>query len=605
MRRLSFFPVLLFIQLSLAAQQVRYEFAAPNAAHHEAEITVTVTGLKTAPAIFRMSRSSPGRYATHEFGKNVYNVRATDAAGKPLAVEKTDAEVYTVKNHRGTVSLQYTLYGNYADGTYAGIDATNYHLNMPAAFMWVKGLEKAPITIHFTVPDKEWKIATQLKPAGDAYTFTAPHLQYFMDAPTKIGQLHIREWKVANPDQRSYTFRLALEAEARETLIDSFTQKLQKIVKEAQAVFGEVPAFDYGSYTFIASLNPYVYGDGMEHRNSTMITSGRVFTGADNFLNTFAHEFFHCWNVERIRPQSLEPFNFEKSNMSEGLWIAEGFTQYYGLLLMKRAGFTPDSLFNLQMTALINAKENTPGGQYYTPIENSQRAVFVDAGVSVDKTNYPNMFTSYYSHGGALALALDLQLRTLFGKSLDGFMQELWKRFGKPEKPYTLPGIQNALAAYTSASFAKNFFQNYVYGHESINYPQLVQAAGLQLKTAAPGKAWIGNVRYDADSTQLIVAGNTLRNTPLYEAGVDVDDVLIQLDGEPLRNPQDIERVLTQHKPGDAVNLVYKHRNQLVEKTITLKENKQYTLTASETTGGSVTEQQKNFRANWQEAKAR
>ncbi|HYK54997.1 MAG TPA: PDZ domain-containing protein, partial [Flavisolibacter sp.] len=403
----------------------------------------------------------------------------------------------------------------------------------------------------------------------------------------------------------SYTFRLALEAEARETLIDSFAQKLQKIVKEAQAVFGEVPAFDYGSYTFIASLNPYVYGDGMEHRNSTMITSGRVFTGADNFLNTFAHEFFHCWNVERIRPQSLEPFNFEKSNMSEGLWIAEGFTQYYGLLLMKRAGLTPDSLFNLQMAALINAKENTPGGQYYTPIENSQRAVFVDAGVSVDKTNYPNMFTSYYSYGGALALTLDLQLRTLFGKSLDGFMQELWKRFGKPEKPYTLPGIQNALAAYTSAGFAKNFFEKHVYRHESINYPQLVQAAGLQLKTAAPGKAWIGNVSYKADSTQLVIAANTIRNTPLYEAGVDVDDVLVQLDGKPLHTPQDIERVLTQHKPGDEVQLVSKHRNQLVEKTITLKENKQYTLAASETTGSPITEQQKNFRAGWQEAKAR
>jgi predicted metalloprotease with PDZ domain len=216
-----------------------------------------------------------------------------------------------------------------------------------------------------------------------------------MDSPVKIGKLHTREWKVTNPDHKTYTFRLALEAEASESLVDSFTQKLQLIVKEAQAVFGEVPAYDNGSYTFIASLNPYVHGDGMEHRNSTMITSGRVFTGANSFLGTFAHEFFHCWNVERIRPKSLEPFNFEKSNMSEGLWVAEGFTQYYGWLLMRRAGLTPDSIFNLQMASLVNAKENTPGGKYYTPLENSQRAVFVDAGVSVDRTNYPNMFTSY------------------------------------------------------------------------------------------------------------------------------------------------------------------------------------------------------------------
>jgi predicted metalloprotease with PDZ domain len=110
---------------------------------------VTVSGLKPAPIFFRMSRSSPGRYATHEFGKNVYNVSATDGNGKVLVVEKTDADVYKVVSQQGTVKLKYTLYGNYADGTYASIDASGYHLNMPAAFMWVKGLEKVPLTLQF------------------------------------------------------------------------------------------------------------------------------------------------------------------------------------------------------------------------------------------------------------------------------------------------------------------------------------------------------------------------------------------------------------------------------------------------------------------------
>jgi predicted metalloprotease with PDZ domain len=310
MRKLS---LLLFITLIGTigwSQQLRYDFSAPNAAHHEAEITLTVTNIRQGPIVFRMSRSSPGRYATHEFGKNVYNVTATDGNGQKLEVVKTDGDVYTVVKHKGQIALHYTLYGNYADGTYASIDPTGYHLNMPASFMWVKGLEKAPITIHFSDIDKSWQIATQLKPSSQNYTFTAPGLQYFMDSPVKIGKLHMKEWKLTNPDHKTYTFKLALEAEASESLVDSFTQKLQRIVKEAQAVFGEVPAYDNGSYTFIASLNPYVHGDGMEHRNSTMITSGRVFNGADNFLNTFAHEFFHCWNVERIRPKTLEPFNF-------------------------------------------------------------------------------------------------------------------------------------------------------------------------------------------------------------------------------------------------------------------------------------------------------
>jgi predicted metalloprotease with PDZ domain len=601
------FHVLLFtcLPFSLLAQKIHYEFAAPNAAHHEAEITVTATDLKPGPVIFRMSRSSPGRYATHEFGKNVYNVSAVDGNGKTLTVEKTDAEVYKVNSQQGTVRLTYTLYGNYPDGTYAGIDPTGYHLNMPAAFMWVKGLEKAPISLQFKDLNKDWKIATQLKPTNDPYTFTAPDLQYFMDAPTKVGNLHVREWKVTNPDKKEYTFRLALEAEAQDSVINSFTQRLQSIVKEAQAVFGEVPAYDFGTYTFIASLNPYVYGDGMEHRNSTMITSGRAFTGANSFLATFAHEFIHCWIVERIRPKSLEPFNFEKSNMSEGLWIAEGFTQYYGLLLMKRTGLMSEADFNMQMAAIINGKENTPGGMFYTPIENSQRAVFVDAGVSVDKTNYPNMFTSYYTHGAALALALDLQLRKEFGKTLDGFMQQLWKTFGKPGKPYTLPEVQQVLAGYATPEFAAAFFKKQVYGHESINYKELLQPAGLDLKKAVTGKAWMGNVRYTGDTSQLVVANNTIRNTPLYKAGVDVDDILLQIDGKKLVQPKDVEAVLALHKPGDVIKLTFKHRNTIQEKEVTLEENPFYTVVPSETTGTSFTDMQKEFRRNWLEAKAK
>jgi predicted metalloprotease with PDZ domain len=602
MKRLFIF-LIVSLPLSLIAQQIHYEFTAPNAVHHEAEIIVTVSGLKPGSTIFRMSRSSPGRYATHEFGKNVYNVSAVDGSDKPLTVEKTDAEIYRVNNYNGTIKLKYTLYGNYADGTYTSIDATGYHLNMPATFIWVKGLEKAPITLQFKDINKDWKIATQLKPSNDPYTFSAPNLQYFMDAPTKVGNLHIREWKVTNPDKKQYTIRLALEADATDSVINSFTQRLQLIVKEAQAVFGEVPAFDYGTYTFIASLNPYVNGDGMEHRNSTMISSGRIFTGANNFLNTFAHEFIHAWNVERIRPKSLEPFNFEKSNMSEGLWIAEGFTQYYGLLLMKRAGLMSESDFFQQMAGLVNGKENTPGGMYYTPIENSQRAVFVDAGVAVDKTNYPNMFTSYYTHGASLALALDMQLRSQYGKSLDGFMQQLWITFGKPEKPYTLTAVKHVLADYTTPNFASDFFTKYVFGHSSINYQTLLQPAGLALKKAAAGKAWIGTVRFGADTTKLIVTSNTIRNTPLYKAGVDIDDVLLKLDDTNVYQSNDVEAILSKHKPGETIKLTYKHRNTIQEKNLTLEESPFLIISPVETTESTTTDKQKEYRINWLESK--
>lgn len=579
-------------------QNIRYEFSAPNAVHHEAEISVIVDGLTTPSAIFRMSRSSPGRYAKHEFGKNVYNVAAYNRAGKALKVEKEDADVYKVSGVKGTVRLSYTLYGDYADGTYASIDISGYHLNMPAAFMWVKGLETAPVTIEFKVPVASWRIATQLKPSSDPFTFTAPDLQYFMDSPTKIANLHMREWTVTNTNGKQYTFRLALDADAAEDAIDGFTEKLKRVVQAGKDVFGEFPAFDYGAYTFIASINPYVRGDGMEHRNSTMITLPVEFDAGDELLSVFAHEFFHCWNVERIRPKSLEPFNFEKSNMSEALWVAEGFTQYYGSVLETRAGVLPEEDFLQKMVVLVNAKMNTPGAQFYTPIESSQRAVFVDAGVSIDRTNYPNMFTSYYFYGGALALALDLELRSRFQRSLDNVMQGLWIKHGKPEIPYTLADVQTELASVTNTHYAADFFKKYVYGHETIDYKKLFAAAGYAFNLQNKGRASLALAVESLDSVEhgVIVTKNTVRNTPLYAAGLDAGDVITEMDGRKPASPDDIERMVRQHTPGDKIQATFLHHGKPINTTIPLSADPAVTI--SEQPGG-LNEKQQQLRKQW------
>jgi len=154
------------------AQRVSYIVSFPNLAHHEALVQLIVTDIPTRTAVFRMSRSSPGRYATHEFGKNVYDVAAFDQNGKSLTINRTDGDVYEVPHAGSYVRLQYTLYGNYADGTYVGLDPSGVHLNMPGAFMWLKGVDNVPITIHFDVPAEwHWTIATQLQPSNDPWTF--------------------------------------------------------------------------------------------------------------------------------------------------------------------------------------------------------------------------------------------------------------------------------------------------------------------------------------------------------------------------------------------------------------------------------------------------
>ena len=582
------------------AQTLRYDVSFPNIVHHEARIALSVSDAPQKELTFRMSRSSPGRYATHEYGKNIYDVAAFDKAGKPITVQRVDGDVYKVAGINGFVKVEYTLYANHADGTYAGIDASSVHLNMPAAFMWVKELQKAPITIAFNIPESNgWTIATQLKPTGKAHVFTAPDLQYFMDSPTKIGRLMIRDWTVPNADSKPSEFRLALEAKSSDSLASAFADKVKRITQEARMVFGEFPAFDNGHYTFLASINPYVKGDGMEHRNSTMITLPVAFNGSDNLLGVFSHEFFHTWNVERIRPKTLEPFNFEKSNMSFELWFAEGFTQYYGELLLERAGFDSLDEYCRTLTTLVNTKENTVGAKRISPVQASSHAVFVDAVVAIDKTNYSNTYTSYYPYGASVALALDLELRAK-GMNLDDFMKAVWAKHGKPEIAYNVSDLEAVLAAYTkNKAFAEQFFAKYINGHESLDYGPLLARAGLLLRKRFEGQAWLGDFVNYKEGTGLTISANTTIGSPLYNAGLDIDDEILKIDGRAISKNDELLATLQSHKPGDRMMVEYKHRDELKTAEVELIENPRPEVVTYESVGKTVTPEMETFRKAW------
>ncbi|GGM92699.1 hypothetical protein GCM10010967_27360 [Dyadobacter beijingensis] len=581
------------------AQTLHYDVSFPNIVHHEARIALTVSDAPQHELLFRMSRSSPGRYATHEFGKNIYDVAAFDKAGKRVTVERVDGDVYKISGVNGFVKIEYTLYANHADGTYAGIDQNSVQLNMPATFLWVKGLEKSPMEVRFNLPkDNSWTIATQLNATKDARVFTAPDLQYFMDSPVKIGKLNMKEWTVPNADGKPSQFRLALEATGSDSLATAFAGKVKRITEEARMVFGEFPAFDSGSYTFLASINPYVKGDGMEHRNSTMIALPVAFNGSSNLLGVFSHEFFHTWNVERIRPKTLEPFNFEKSNMSFELWFAEGFTQYYGELLLERAGFDSIEEYCQTLSSLVYTKSNTAGAQRISPVEASSNAVFVDAGVAVDKTNYPNTYTSYYPYGAAIALALDLQLRGM-GLNLDDFMKAVWAKHGKPEIAYNVADLQAVLESYTkNKAFGQQFFARYINGHEPIDYTPLLAKAGLQVRKQFEGQAWIGDMFYK-EGAGLTITANTIIGSPLYTAGLDIDDEIVKVDGRSVSRNDDLRSVLHAHKPGDEIAIEYKHRDDTKTAMLKLIENPRLQVVTYEQAGKSVTAEMQAFRKAW------
>lgn len=606
MNKRILFPLSLFLFLGsagwgLAQKPIRYEISFQNAVHHEAEISIDFPDVKVDVLEVRMSRSSPGRYAIHEFAKNVYNVKAFNSKGKKLVISRPNPSQWNIAGHDGNVKVTYTLFADRAGGTYSGIDETHGHLNMPATFVWARGLGDRPIEIEFNVPQSSnWKVATQLKPTGNSYKFTAPNLYYFLDSPTELSDFILEEWKVETNNQTAM-IRIAMHHDGTEDEVKIYAKMTDAIIKEEIAVFGELPEFDYGTYTFICDYLPHVSGDGMEHRNSTICVSTRSLKKfASRNLSTMAHEFFHAWNVERLRPKSLEPFDFERANMSGELWFAEGFTSYYTSLIMHRAQIRSLDRYTQSISQGLTFVINSPGRNFFSPVEMSMQAPFVDAATAVDPNNRTNTFISYYTYGSVTGLGLDLTLRSKFRVTLDDYMKAVWQAHGKTEIAYTLDDLRTILGKVAGdQKFADNFFEKHIFGSEIVDYKKLLANAGLLLHKADPDKAFLGyiNLEYSDEGARLSSA--TRIGSPMYQVGLDRGDLIEELDGKILQSADDFEAVRNAHKAGDTVTINFQQRGKIKEKQITFVDHPGLEVVPYEHVGMQLTENMKKFRENW------
>ncbi len=579
---------------------VHYELSFNNAVHHEARIAVTYRDIGAEPLVLRMSRSSPGRYAIHEFAKNVYSVSAKDGAGRALEVTRDDPYSWIVAGHDGTATITYTLYADRADGTYSQIDATHAHLNAPATFMWARGFDDRPITLRFRPYDPDWKVATQL-PAADGGIYRAPNLQYLLDSPIELSDHAMRQWPVRDDGGR-YDIRLVVHHRGTAEDVDRFAEKANKVVAEQIAIFGDVPDFDFGAYTFLADYLPHVSGDGMEHRNSTILTNTKSLREADfGQLGTLSHEFFHAWNVERLRPAELEPFDFTRANPTPSLWFAEGFTSYYGPLTVHRAGESSLDDYLAGLSGGLDYVLNAPARRYGSPREMSLRAPFVDAATAIDPTNHANIFVSYYPYGAVIALALDLTLRQRFEDvSLDDYMRHLWRTHGVTEKPYTTADLRAALAEVSGDQrFAAEFFASAIEDSELPDFAPLLARAGLRLRLKNAGAAWAGVSGLEVEGDVVRLQGNTFVGTPLYQAGLDRGDEIVSLGSAAIDSTEDWETALKRYRPGDRAEIHFIQRGRERRSTIVFAEDPSVEVVSFETAGLTPSAAQLAFREAW------
>jgi predicted metalloprotease with PDZ domain len=596
---------------------VAYELSFPEAAQRWMQVEVRFSGLGDSPLDLRMSRSSPGRYALHEFAKNVHAVSASDGAGRPLSVDRPDRHGWTIAGHDGTVVVEYQVYGDRVDGTYLGVDSTHAHVNMPAALVWARGLEERRAEVRIAPPPgSAWKVATQLFPGSDPWTWTAPNLQYLMDSPIEASDHLVATFRLAaNADGSGAerTFRIALHHDGTESELDDVAGAIERIAQEQRAIFGSLPDFEGGAYTFIADYLPWASGDGMEHRNSTVLTEAlSVGTpeGRLDLLATASHELFHAWNVERLRPASLEPFDFEEANESGDLWLAEGFTRYYGNLVLHRAGIEELRGTLQHFGGELDTVINSPARELRSPIEMSRMAPFVDRASWWDRTDRPNTFISYYTWGSAIALGLDLTLRKESGGSvsLDDLMRELWRRYGSVPgpapglagRPWTLDDFEAVLADVAGdPALARDFVDSYVEGRQVPDYARLLERAGLALRSLRPERAWLGALDLEFTGETARVTGPVPRGSPARTAGLAQDDVIVTLGDRAPGSGAELSRLLERHAPGDALPFRFLRRGRLVETEVTLAVDPGVGLVPVEDGGDALSEEQRAFRDAW------
>jgi predicted metalloprotease with PDZ domain len=398
--------------------------------------------------------------------------------------------------------------------------------------------------------------------AGQSDTFRAPSYDILYDSPFEVSNFKEVDFTVEGKPHR-IVFSGDGNYDLQKTAAD-----VAKIVEQAYKIFGEL---DYDNYTFIVNLRG---GGGLEHLNSTALQYDRFGFQPEsryrNFLGLAAHEYFHNFNVKRIRPDSLGPFDYENENYTRLLWVAEGGTEYYANLLLLRAGLISAKDYLEAKAESISALQRTPG-RFETSLEDAS----FDAWIKYYRQdeNAVNNQISYYDKGEIVNMLLDLTILESSGgkKSLDDVMRYLFNEFFKKGRNYNPADFQKAAELMAGRSL-EDFFSKYVRGVADIDYTPIFAGIGLELKPDQPnsGKAYIGADLIE-DNGRLTIRSVAV-GTPAYDQGLNSGDQIVAIDGYRATQAR-LQQYLGDRKPGDKVRLTVFRTDRLRDFDFTLGNN--------------------------------
>ena len=567
---------------------ISYTVRFPEAQAHYAEVEMDIIGLHQKTLDLKMPVWTPGSYLVREFSKNVESFTA-EAKGKSVEAKKVRKNSWRINSENlSSIKVKYKIYAFELSVRTSYIDASHAFLSCTGMFIYPDGMLHHPSTLHI-IPYKGWTtVSTSLEMVNnDPFTRRAPDYDILYDSPVEVGTQDVFSFDVGHTH-----YEVAMTGGGNYDK-EKLKVDMPKIIEHETAIYGENPN---SHYVFIVH-NTSRGGGGLEHLSSCVLGASRdnyaTEAGYRGFLTLVAHEHFHLWNVKRLRPIVLGPFDYDNENYTTDLWIAEGFTAYYQDIIVRRTNLYPVENYLGSLANNINYITNQPGNKVETLAEASY-----DAWIKLYRPNEntANSTINYYNKGAMMAWIFDLEIiNDTKGKySLDDVMRYMYNTYYKTKKRgYTDKEFKQGLEKFAGRNLDE-FYKKYIYGLDDIDFEKYLGYAGYHLTDEFAGNndPALG-VATTTGGSKIFVTGVT-RNSAAWHDGINVNDEITSIDSVKVT---DMGTVLNGKKPGDKINVAVLRDGLPLTIPVTLLKKTQVKFKIESVT--QPTEQQLLVRKKW------
>jgi len=571
-------------------KEINYSISFDRPFTHYCEVEISLNNINNDSLVFSMPVWTPGSYMVREYAKNVDRVRAEGSGGISLLIEKINKNSWKVDSAgQSNICFRYRVYCNENTVRTSEINSDHAFLSNAGIFMFVRGHEDNRCELKIELPPEWKKISTGMEKVSE-YIYTAVNYDVFIDSPIELGNQNILEFEI-----RGIKHYICLSGRGNYNE-EKLKKDFKKIAEEEiKLLGGDIP---YKSYTYIIHLVEKG-GGGLEHLNSFVVQMVRWNFTDDKlykkFLGLVSHEFFHLWNVKRIRPAALGPFNYDKENHTKSLWVAEGWTSFYDNLILRRCGLIDNKEYFEFVDAEVNDIMRFEGRWNQSLAESS-----FDTWIKFYRKdeNFSNSQVSYYTKGALVSMMLNIEIikSTNAEKSLDDALRMLYDDYKKDSgNGFTDERVKEVCETVCGRSLDK-FWEKYINGVTELPLDSYLEICGLELinENESAECALDLDIESKTDNGKFIITKVHARGSA-YESGLNAKDEIIAVSG--IRVDQNtLKTLLKDHSAGSEIKVLVSRDGLIREIEVKLlKVLPKFCIKESE----SKTEEQRKFLKKW------